>query len=75
LDDKLVGMLTIERVVANAIGASINTTLLNTAYGIWQQYEPETFPGPTKVDNYALFAFAQNDQPSSDTVTFVLVLQ
>jgi ABC-type branched-subunit amino acid transport system substrate-binding protein len=31
--------------------------LLDSAFSIWKQYEPETFPGPTQVNNYAFFAF------------------
>ncbi|CAF1174440.1 unnamed protein product [Didymodactylos carnosus] len=54
---KLIGMLTVEPTTASVVGAPINTTLLNAAYNIWQQYEPETFPGSTKVNYYALFAF------------------
>ncbi|CAF4495925.1 unnamed protein product [Rotaria sp. Silwood2] len=54
---QLIGMLTVEPAVASNIGASINTTLLNAACNIWQQYENETFPGLTNIDNYALFAF------------------
>ena len=53
----LVGMLTIEPAVGGKVGASTNTTLLNAAYALWLQYEPETFPGTTQVNNYALFAF------------------
>jgi len=55
--EKLIGMLTIEPTIANVVHAPTNTTLLNAAYAIWQQYEPNTFPGHDKVDNYALFAF------------------
>ncbi|CAF2589161.1 unnamed protein product [Rotaria sp. Silwood2] len=29
----------------------------DAAYQIWQKYEPESFPGSTKVNFYALFAF------------------
>ncbi|CAF1218853.1 unnamed protein product [Adineta steineri] len=54
---KLIGMLTIEPVIGSVVHAPINTTLLEAAYNIWQQYEPETFPGPGKVADYALFAF------------------
>jgi len=53
----LIGILTIQSAVGNEVGAPVNTTLLNAAYAIWQQYEPETFPGPTHIDNYAFFAF------------------
>jgi polar amino acid transport system substrate-binding protein len=55
--EKLSGMLTIPPVVGNVVNAPYNTTLLNAAYQIWQQYEPETFPGPDDVDYYGLFAF------------------
>ncbi|CAF1006537.1 unnamed protein product [Adineta steineri] len=54
---KLIGMLTIEPVVGSAVNQPINTTLLNAAYDIWQQYEPDSFPGPGNVDAYALFTF------------------
>ena len=54
---KLSGMLTIEPVVGNAVNAPINETLLNAAYQIWQQYEPESFPGSDYVNSYALFSF------------------
>jgi ABC-type branched-subunit amino acid transport system substrate-binding protein/ABC-type amino acid transport substrate-binding protein len=54
---KLIGILTIEPVVANTVNASVNTTLLNAALNIWQQYEPESFPGATNINDYALFAF------------------
>ncbi|UJR13333.1 hypothetical protein I4U23_000351 [Adineta vaga] len=53
----LIGILTVEPAVGTMVDASVNTTLLNSAYDIWQQYEPETFPGAANVDNYALFAF------------------
>jgi ABC-type amino acid transport substrate-binding protein/ABC-type branched-subunit amino acid transport system substrate-binding protein len=55
--DKLSGMITVAPVVGNVVNASFNTTLLNAAYQIWQQYEPETFPGLDNVDYYAFFAF------------------
>ena len=54
---KLIGMFLVEPVTGTVVGASVNTTLLSAAYQIWQQYEPKTFPGPTKVNYYALFAF------------------
>ncbi len=54
---KLIGMLTVEPVIASVVGASSNTVLLNAAYNIWKQYEPETFPESTEVNYYALFAF------------------
>ncbi|CAF5009837.1 unnamed protein product, partial [Rotaria sp. Silwood1] len=53
----LIGILTIEPTTGDVVNEPINTTLLNAAYNIWQQYEPESFPGPTKVNYYALFAF------------------
>ena len=55
--DALTGILTIEPATGSIVDAQINATLLQSAYDIWQQYELETFPGPTKVNNYALFAF------------------
>ncbi|CAF4169376.1 unnamed protein product [Rotaria magnacalcarata] len=55
--EKLIGSFSIEPVTASVVDAPINTTLLNAAYQIWQQYEPETFPGATNVNSYALFAF------------------
>ncbi|CAF1584944.1 unnamed protein product [Rotaria magnacalcarata] len=54
---KLVGMLTIEPITGNVFNTSINASLLHVAYEIWQQYEPESFPGSNNVDQYALFAF------------------
>ncbi|CAF2936893.1 unnamed protein product [Rotaria sp. Silwood2] len=54
---KLVGILTIEPTVGDVLSASVNSTLLSAAYNIWNQYEPESFPGPANVNNYALFAF------------------
>ena len=54
---KLIGMISIEPAIGSTVDAKVNTTLLNSAYDIWKQYEPETFPESTKVDNYALFAF------------------
>ncbi|CAF4296832.1 unnamed protein product [Rotaria sp. Silwood2] len=53
----LIGILTVEPTVGDVVNEPINTTLLNAAYNIWQQYEPESFPGPTKVNSFALFAF------------------
>ncbi|CAF5099657.1 unnamed protein product, partial [Rotaria sp. Silwood1] len=53
----LIGMFLIEPAVGSVVNAPINATLLNAAYSIWQQYEPESFPGSINVDNYALFAF------------------
>lgn len=54
---KLIGIITIEPTVAGILDKSINQTLLDAAYNIWQKYEPSTFPGAEKVNNYALFAF------------------
>ncbi|CAF1452556.1 unnamed protein product [Didymodactylos carnosus] len=56
-DKPLIGMFGVEPVVGSVVSAPINTTLLNAAYNIWQHYEPESFPGATEVENYALFAF------------------
>ncbi|UJR27764.1 hypothetical protein I4U23_009037 [Adineta vaga] len=53
----LIGMLTIEPVTGSVINAPINTTLLTAVYTIWQQYEPETFPGVLNIDYYAMFSF------------------
>ncbi|CAF2909700.1 unnamed protein product [Rotaria sp. Silwood2] len=55
--EKLIGLFSIEPVTANVLNAPINMTLLNSAYQIWQQYEPETFPTSKNVNFYALFAF------------------
>lgn len=55
--DKLAGMLTVEPVVGSVVQAPVNMTLLNAAYNIWQQHEPETFPGYDNIDYYALFMF------------------
>ncbi|CAF3075939.1 unnamed protein product [Rotaria sp. Silwood2] len=55
--EKLIGMLTIEPTTGDFLSKSINRTLLNAAYHIWEQYEPMSFPGSTKVNNYALFTF------------------
>ncbi|CAF3640661.1 unnamed protein product [Rotaria sp. Silwood1] len=54
---KLIGILTVEPTSGNVFQAPINTTLLQEAYNIWQQYEPETFPNSNDVDYFALFAF------------------
>ncbi|CAF1431360.1 unnamed protein product [Adineta ricciae] len=53
----LIGMLTVEPVTGSVVGATINQTLLNAAYDVWKEYEPETFPSSVKVNPYALFAF------------------
>ena len=55
--EKLIGMLSIEATVGSLVGAQINSTLLLEACRIWQEYEPETFPGENQVDAYALFTF------------------
>ena len=55
--EKLIGLLTIEPIIDSFVHSHINETLLNAAYEIWKQYEPETFPHSTKVNYYALFAF------------------
>ncbi|CAF4245027.1 unnamed protein product, partial [Rotaria sordida] len=55
--ENLIGMFLIEPSVGSVVNALINTTLLDVAYSIWQQYEPESFPGSMDVENYALFAF------------------
>ena len=54
---KLLGMLTVEPVIGSLVVGSVNRTLLDAAYSIWQEYEPETFVGAADVDYYALFAF------------------
>ncbi|CAF1226955.1 unnamed protein product [Rotaria sp. Silwood1] len=54
---KLIGMLTIEPTIGYIVNTPINSTLLDAAYNIWKQYEPESFPGRKKVNNHALFAF------------------
>ncbi|CAF1268664.1 unnamed protein product [Rotaria magnacalcarata] len=53
----LIGLLNLEPTVTSVANAPINATLLNTAFDLWNQYEPETFPGSNNVDDYALFAF------------------
>ena len=54
---KLMGMLTVEPIIAGAVNEPLNATLLNGAYDLWKQYEPSTFPGSSKVNSYALFSF------------------
>ncbi|CAF4021535.1 unnamed protein product [Adineta steineri] len=54
---QLIGMLTVQPTTASVVNAPINITLLNAAYDLWKKYEPETFPEPINVNNYALFAF------------------
>ncbi|CAF1240102.1 unnamed protein product [Rotaria sordida] len=55
--NNLIGMFLIEPAVGSVVNVPINTTLLDAAYSIWQQYEPESFPGSMNVNDYALFAF------------------
>ncbi|CAF1099422.1 unnamed protein product [Adineta ricciae] len=54
---KLIGILTIEPVVATMVGVPVNKTLLNAAYDLWKTYEPETYPASSEINYYALFAF------------------
>ena len=54
---QLIGILTIRAVVGSVVQAPINNTLLSTAYELWQEFEPESFPGSDNVDYDALFAF------------------
>ena len=54
---KLIGLLTIEPVTGNMVGAPINTTLFDAALKIWQEYEPASVPRSNQVDYYASFAF------------------
>lgn len=54
---KLIGLLAVEPVTGTVVGAPINTTLFDAALNIWQQYEPESFPGSAQVNYYASFAF------------------
>ncbi|CAF2896821.1 unnamed protein product [Rotaria sp. Silwood2] len=64
----LTGMLLIEPVVGSVVNVSINQTLLDAAFTIWQQYENDTYPGSSNVNYYALFAF-------DATWTFIQSLQ
>ena len=52
-----VGILSVEPVSADVVGAPYNTSLLNAAYEMWKRYEPESFPGEKNVNAHALFAF------------------
>ena len=54
---KLIGVLTVEPTIGTVVNAPVNNTLLTAAYDMWQRYEPESFPGPANVNQYALFAF------------------
>ncbi|CAM4980282.1 unnamed protein product [Rotaria socialis] len=53
----LIGLLNLEPTVASVANAPINAVLLNAAFDLWNQYEPETFPGRNNVNDYAFFAF------------------
>ena len=53
---KLIGMLFLEPVIGSLVGAPYNSTLLDAAYQVWQQYELETFPESKNVNYYALFS-------------------
>jgi ABC-type branched-subunit amino acid transport system substrate-binding protein/ABC-type amino acid transport substrate-binding protein len=55
--NKLIGMLIVEPVAGNVVNASMNKTLLEKAYRIWEECEPSSYPGPDNVDYYALLAF------------------
>ncbi|CAF0786310.1 unnamed protein product [Adineta ricciae] len=56
--ENLIGIITIELVTGNILDELINSTLLNSAYDIWKQNEPETFPlSMQKINPHALFAF------------------
>ncbi|CAM4922473.1 unnamed protein product [Rotaria socialis] len=55
--EKLIGILTIDPTIGGVVNRPINSTLLDAAYNIWKQYEPESFPGPKQVDYHALYAF------------------
>ena len=52
-----IGMLSVEPVSADVVGAPFNASLLNAAYDMWKRYEPESFPGEKNVNSHALFAF------------------
>ena len=55
--EHLIGLFSVEPVIGSIVNETINSTLLTAAYQIWQDYEPESFPGSAKVNFYALFAF------------------
>ena len=57
LRQKLIGMLTVEPVTGSVVNATVNTTLLNIALNLWQQYHPETYPSSDDISYYAYFAF------------------
>jgi len=50
-------MLTVEPVTGSVVNATVNTTLLNIALNLWQQYHPETYPSSDDISYYAYFAF------------------
>ena len=52
-----IGMLSVEPVSADVVGAPFNVSLLNAAYEMWKRYEPESFPEDKIVSPSALFAF------------------
>ena len=57
LQQKLVGILAVEPVTGSIVNATVNTTLLNIALNLWQQYHPETYPSSDAISYYAYFAF------------------
>ena len=65
---QLIGILNIEPVRADGVDQPINTSLLNEAYRVWKQFQPETFPDDNNVNIYALFTF-------DATWAFILTLQ
>lgn len=54
---KLIGMFSIEPTIATIVNKPTNVSLLNEAYSLWKQYEPQTVPLMNQVDQYGLFAF------------------
>jgi hypothetical protein len=44
-------------VTGSIFDGSINASLLNVAYKIWEENESDWFPGENNVNPYALFAF------------------
>ncbi|CAF4521741.1 unnamed protein product [Didymodactylos carnosus] len=54
---KFTGMFIMQSTVGSVMNDPINTTLLNDAFNIWQQYERKTFPGYDSVSSQALFTF------------------
>ena len=52
-----IGMLSVEPVSADVVGAPFNASLLDAAYEMWKRYESESFPGEKNVTHHALFAF------------------